>query len=106
MTENQKPTAEEVAIRYADANPGKRFAAAENGSAVAIFDEGKQGFVPILERTLFGTFVEGGVNVPRDWKEVSMSDREIGRRFAEYQRTMGPKLDASLRALSAEMRAA
>jgi hypothetical protein len=57
------------------------------------------------------TFVlENGVKVARIsyngrvWdlagNEINLArEEEIGRRFAEYQREMGPKLDASLRAL-------
>ncbi len=60
----------ELARKVAEANPEKRVAVAKNDSGIAIWDETKSAFAPVIEKTIMGTFVYAGVNTQREWIEL------------------------------------
>jgi hypothetical protein len=70
--------AKELAAKLITANPGKRFAIAENGNGIGIFSEAEQRFIAIVEKTIVGPWVwtEGmellvnGARLERHWQEI------------------------------------
>jgi hypothetical protein len=57
-----------VKTRIKPFNPSCRFAVADNGSAIARFDDGQ--FVAVLEKLINGKWLHGGLAVKRNWIEV------------------------------------